>query len=60
MSDLWVLNLTKILQPHNLNLQNGHAMAQAVRHRKLTAEARVTVREMCGGQSGSGERFFFP
>jgi hypothetical protein len=47
----------------------GRAMAQAVSHRPLTAEARVRARVnpcgICGGQSGTGIGFspsssFFP
>jgi hypothetical protein len=42
-------------------MTNGRAMAQAVSHRPLTAEARVRSRvspcEICGGQSGTGTGF---
>jgi hypothetical protein len=44
-----------------LDIHFGHAMAQTVSHRLLTAEARVCPRVspygICGGQSGTGTGF---
>jgi hypothetical protein len=44
-----------------LNSNFGHAMAQVVSRRPLTAEARVRTRVnpcgICGGQSGTGTGF---
>jgi hypothetical protein len=38
-------------------LSSGRAMAQAVSHQPLTAEARVNPCEICGGQSCIGTSF---
>jgi hypothetical protein len=39
------------------DILNGHAMAYAVGHRPLTAEARVSPCGICGGLSGTGTGF---
>jgi hypothetical protein len=38
--------------------QQGCAMAQAISHRPLTVEARVTPYWVCGGQSSPGTAFY--
>jgi hypothetical protein len=65
ISELWISLSSLLIHNRYVNIirrtkqhKKGRAMYQAVSHRPVTAETRVSPRGICGRQSGSGTDFF--